>query len=91
MHCLTEQYFRHDPYLSHLAAFLQLTLRYLGSDECMSCLDKLRQAYMLTALNAKKAHSKHSEQKYDDVPNYKITIKKPSVTKGTYLISELHV
>ena len=38
----------------------------------MICLDKLRQAYMLGALNIKEAHSKQSKQKYNDAPNYKI-------------------
>ena len=47
-----------DPYLPHLAAFLQPKLRYLGSDEGMIHLDKLRQAYMLAALNMREAHSK---------------------------------
>ena len=27
---------------------------------------------MLAALNTKETHSKHSKQKYDDVPNYRI-------------------
>ena len=40
-------YFGCDPYLPHLTMFLQPKLRYLGSDEGMSCLDKLRQTYML--------------------------------------------
>ena len=35
-------YFRCDPFLPHLAAFLQPKLRYLGLDEGMICLDKLR-------------------------------------------------
>ena len=35
-------------------------------------LDKLRQAYMLAALNMREAWSKETKQKYDDVPNYKI-------------------
>ena len=38
----------------------------------MTHLDKLRQTYMLTALNTKEAHSKQSKDKYDDVPQYKI-------------------
>ena len=45
-----------DPYLLHLAAFLQPKIRYLGSDEGMICLDKLGQAYMLAALNMKDGH-----------------------------------
>ena len=49
----------------------QYGLRYLGSDKDMICLDKLRKAYMLAALNTKEAHSKQSKQKYD-VPTYKI-------------------
>ena len=65
-------YFRCDSYLPYLAAFLQPKLRYLGLDEGMICLDKLMQAYMLTALNTKEATSKQSKQKYDDIPNYKI-------------------
>ena len=60
------------PYLPHLAAFLQPKLRYLGSDQGMICLDKLRQAYMLASLNMRAAHWKESKQKYDDVPSYKI-------------------
>ena len=61
-----------QPLCTDLAAFLQLKLRYLGLDEGMICLDKLRQAYMLAALNMKAAHSMQIKQKYDDVPNYKI-------------------
>ena len=38
----------------------------------MICLDKLRQAYMLAALNTKEACSRQSKDKYDDVPWYKI-------------------
>ena len=51
-------YFGCDPYLPHVAAFLQPKLRYLGLDEDMTYLDKLQQAYMLAALNTKEAHSK---------------------------------
>ena len=58
-----------QPYLPYLAAFLQPKLRYLGSDEGMNCLDKLRQAYMLGALNTREAHSKQTKQGYDKVPN----------------------
>ena len=60
-----------DPYLPHLAAFLQLKLRHLGLDEGMICLDKLRQAYMLAGLNTKEACSKQNKEKYDDVPKNK--------------------
>ena len=35
-------------------------------------LGKLRQAYMLAALNTKEAHSKQNTEKYDDIPQYKI-------------------
>ena len=38
----------------------------------MTHLDKLRQIYMLAALNTKKAHSKQNKDKYDDIPLYKI-------------------
>ena len=38
----------------------------------MTHLDKLRQAYMLAALNTKEAHSKQNIDKYDDIPQYKI-------------------
>ena len=65
-------YFRCDPYLPHLAAFLHPKLRYLGWNEGMIHLDKLTQPYMLTALNTKEAHSKQNKDKYDDVPQYKI-------------------
>ena len=65
-------YFGCDPYLPHLAAFLQPTLRYLGLDKGMIHLDKLRQAHMLAALNTKEANSKQNKDKYDDVPQYKI-------------------
>ena len=51
-------YMRCDPYLPHLATFLQSKLRYLGLDKCMICLYRLRQAYMLAALNTKDACSK---------------------------------
>ena len=61
-----------NPHLPHLATFLQPKLRYLGSDEGMTCLDKLYQTYMLTALNTKEAHSKQKQDKHDDVPRFKI-------------------
>ena len=61
-------YFGCDPYLPHLAAFLQPRLGYLSSDKDMICLDKLRQAYMFAALNNKEAHSKQNKDKCDDVP-----------------------
>ena len=35
-------------------------------------LDKLKEAYMLAALNTKEAYSKLSKQKYDDIPHYNI-------------------
>ena len=38
----------------------------------MTHLDKLRQTYMLAALNTKEAHSKQNKEKYDDIPQYKI-------------------
>ena len=60
------------PYLPHLAAFLQPKLRYLGFDQGMIHLDKLRQAHMLAVLNTKEACSKQNKEKYDDVPQYKI-------------------
>ena len=46
-------------------------MRYLGLDEGMIHLDKLRQAYMLTSLNTKEAHSKQNKDKYDDILQYK--------------------
>ena len=49
--------------------FLQSKLRYLGSDEGMTNLNKLWQTYILTALNTKEAHSK---QKHDDIAKFKI-------------------
>ena len=69
---MTFLYFGCDPYLPHLAAIVQSKLRYLGSYKGMICLDKLRQAFMLTALNTKEAHSKQKKEKYNDVPQYKI-------------------
>ena len=65
-------YFGCDPYLPHLATFLQPKLRYLGSDEGMTNLDKLGQTYMLAALNTKEAHSKQKCDKHSDVPKFKI-------------------
>ena len=38
----------------------------------MTFLDKLRQTYMLAAVNTKEAHSKQNTDKYDDIPQYKI-------------------
>ena len=61
-----------DSYLPHLAALLQPKLRCLGLDKAMIYLDKLRQTYMLAALNTKEAHSKQNKDKYDDIPQYKI-------------------
>ena len=54
-------YFGCDPYFPHLAAFLQPKLRYLGSDKGMIHLDKLRQAYMLAALNMRETYLKQTE------------------------------
>ena len=65
-------YFRHNPYLPYLAAFLQPKLRYLGSDDGTTCLDKLRQIYMLAALNTMEAGSKQNIDKYDDIAQNKI-------------------
>ena len=67
-------YFRCEPYFPHLAAFLQPKLKYLGSDEGIIHLDKLRQGYMLAALNTKEAQSKQSGEKYDNIPQYKLMI-----------------
>ena len=64
-------YFGCDPYLLHLAAFLQPKLRYLDLEEGMVHLDKLRQAYKLAALNTKEAHSKQNKDIYEDIPQYK--------------------
>ena len=61
-------YFRCDPYLPLLEAFLQPKLRYLCSNKGMIHLDKLRLAYMLAALNTEEAHSKQSKEKYDGKP-----------------------
>ena len=88
-------YFGHDPYLPHLASFLQPKLIYLSSDKGMICLDKLRQAYMLAALNTKEAHSKQDNDKYNDIPQYRIgdsimiknIIKNEIGTPSTYQIS----
>ena len=57
-----------DPYLPHLAAFLQPKLRYLGFDKGIIHLDKLK---LLAALNINKAHSRQGKQKYNGIPNYK--------------------
>ena len=38
----------------------------------MICLDKLRQTYMLAALNIKEACSKQNKEEYDDVSQYNI-------------------
>ena len=56
-----------NPYLPHLAAFLQPKLRYLGSDEGMTHLNKLHQTYMLAVLNTKEAHSKQKHDKHSDI------------------------
>ena len=92
-------YFGCDPYLPHLAAFLQPKLRYLGSDKGMTHLDKLRQAYMLAALNTKEACSKQNIDKYDDIPQYKIgdlimikTFDKNQIgTQNTYLFQNCKI
>ena len=64
-------YFGCDPYLPHLASLLQPKLWYLGLDNGMICLDKLRQAYMLAALYMKDVWLKQPKEKYEDAPNYK--------------------
>ena len=38
----------------------------------MTHLNKLRQTYMLAALNTKKAHSKQKHDKHNDIPQFKI-------------------
>ena len=38
----------------------------------MAHLDKLRQMYILPAINTKEAHCKQNTDKYDDIPQYKI-------------------
>ena len=84
--------------MRNLAAFLQPKLRYLGSDKGMIHLDKLRQAYILAALNTREAHSKQSKEKYDDITQYSIgdlviikNIDKNQIrTQRTYQISELY-
>ena len=60
------------PLPTPLGRILLTKLQYLGSDKGMICLDKLRQAYMLTAINIREAHSMQTKQRYDDIPNYKI-------------------
>ena len=37
----------------------------------MTHLDKVRQIYMLAALNTKEAHSKQNRDKYNDIPQHK--------------------
>ena len=64
-------YFGCDPYLPHLATFLQLKLRYLDSEEGMTYHNKLQRTYKLPALNTKKAHSKQKHDKHDEVPKFK--------------------
>ena len=51
------------PLLTTPGSILQPKLRYLGLDKGIICLDKLRQAYMLAALNTKEAHSKQKKKK----------------------------
>ena len=47
-------------------------LHSIGSDKGMIHLDKLRQAYMLAALNTKEAYSKQIKERHDEIPQYKI-------------------
>ena len=90
--------FGFDPYLPHQAAFLQPKLRCLGLDRGMISLDKLTQAYLLTASNTNKGQSKQSKGKYDDILHYKIGDlvmirnfhKKSNWVAKDYLISELY-
>ena len=65
-------YLGYDLYLPHLAAFSQPKLRYLGLDEGMIHLDKLRQIYMLAALKMREAQSKQTKQRYDEISKFKI-------------------
>ena len=51
---------------------MQPKLRYLGSEEGMTCLDKLQEMYKLAALNTNKACSKQKCDKHDDDPKFKI-------------------
>ena len=65
-------YFGCDPYLPHLATFLQPKLRYLGLDEGMTNLNKLCQTYMIVVLNTQEEHSKQKCGKHNNVPQYKV-------------------
>ena len=65
-------YFGCDPNLPLPATFLKAKLRYLGSDEGMSCLNKLRQTYMLAVLNTKESCSKQKCGKHDNAPQFEI-------------------
>ena len=58
--------------VTHICLTLQPKLRYLGSEEGMTCLDKSRQTYMLAALKTKETCSKQNADKYNDIPQYKI-------------------
>ena len=60
-------YFGQDPYLPQHATFLQSKPRYLSSDEDKTCLDELRQTYMLAALNTREACSKQNKETYNDI------------------------
>ena len=62
----------------------------------MTQLGKLRQTYILAALNTKEAHSKQNRDKYDNIPQYKIgdliiikhSDKNQMGIQNTYQISE---
>ena len=87
-------------YVTHNYLTLQLSLqqklRYLSSDEGMTCLDKLRQAHVVAALNTREAFSKQNRGKYGNIPQYKIgdsilitiLIRNQIGMKNTYQISE---
>ena len=47
-------------------------MRYLSPDKGMTRFDKLRQTYMLAALNIKEACSKQNKDRYDHIPQYNI-------------------
>ena len=60
-------YFGCNPCLPHLATKIKI----FGL-KGMTCLDKLRQTYILAELNTKEAHSKQKHDKHDNIPQFEI-------------------
>ena len=63
--------FGKDVYIPTLANILQPKLRYLGDKHSLFCIEMLREAYMLAAINVKRARDRQPSKKLKEIPNSK--------------------